>query len=302
MNPLNHVIVSTLHVFPKGFVKRFAMRYIAGEQVEDAINLVKDLNSRNIVATVDVLGENVTTKEEATASAKSYEDVLHLIDKNKIDANVSIKLSQLGLDIGRNFCFENAKRIIEVAKGYNNFVRIDMEDSTTTTATLDIYEKLRAAGLDNTGVVIQARLRRSEEDVKRLVQMKANVRLCKGIYLEPESIAFRGRDEIRRNYIALLDLLLRGRCRTGIATHDELLIRAAYDSITRLHLPKNDYEFQMLLGVCLDLRNKIIANGDRLRVYVPFGRQWYTYSMRRFQENPQIAGYVFKSVFLDGKG
>ncbi len=298
MNPLNHVIISALQVFPKGFVKRFAMRYIAGEHVGDAINLTKDLNLKNIMTTIDVLGENVRTKEEAIASAKSYEDVLHLIDKNKLNANISIKLTKLGLSIDRNFCFENAKRIMEVARSYNNFVRIDMEDSTTTTATLDIYEKLRTADFDNTGVVVQARLRRSENDIKRLVEMKTNVRLCKGIYVEPENIAFQERDGIRKNYVKLLNMLFEGRCRTAIATHDEMLIRAAYDSIARLQLQKSDYEFQMLLGVRPDLRNKIVAAGNRLRVYVPFGEQWYTYSIRRFKENPQVAGYVFKSVTL----
>ncbi|MFZ1082754.1 MAG: proline dehydrogenase family protein [Candidatus Kryptoniota bacterium] len=298
MKPLNHVIVSTLQVFPKGFVKRFAMRYIAGEHVDDAINLSKDLNSKNIMTTIDVLGENVRTKEEAITSARLYEDVMHLIDKNKLDANTSIKLTQIGLAIDKNFCFDNAKRIMEVAKSYNNFVRIDMEDSTTTTETLEVYERLRAAGFDNTGVVIQSRLRRSENDIKRLIEMRASIRLCKGIYIEPENIAFQERDEIRQNYIKLLNMLLEGRCRTGIATHDEMLIKAAHDSIARLHLQKSDYEFQMLLGVRPDMRNKIVAAGNRIRIYVPFGEQWYTYSIRRFKENPQVAGYVIKSIAL----
>jgi len=302
MNPLNDVIVSTFHVFPKGFVKRFAMRYIAGEHVDEAISLAGQLNSKNIMVTIDVLGENVATRGEAIASAKSYEDVLHLIDRHKVNGNISIKLTQLGLEIDKNFCFDNARRIVEVAKGYNNFVRIDMEDATTTTSTLEIYEKLRASGFDNTGVVIQARLRRSESDVQRLVEMKASVRLCKGIYIEPLNIAFRDRDEIRRNYIKLLHMLLEGKCRTGIATHDDVLVKAAYDAIAQLGLQKRDYEFQMLLGVRPDMRNRIVANGDQLRVYVPFGEHWYTYSMRRFKENPQVAGYVFKAiVFGNGK-
>jgi proline dehydrogenase len=277
------------------------MRYIAGEHVGDAINVTKDLNSRNILTTIDVLGENVTTKEEAMVSAETYEDVLHLIDKNKLDANVSIKLTQLGLGFDKDFCFDNAKRIMEVAKSYNNFVRIDMEDSTTTTATLEIYERLRSAGFANTGVVIQSCLRRSESDVARLIEMKASVRLCKGIYIEPESVAFQGREEIRRNFVKLLNMLLEGKCRTGIATHDELLIKAAYGSIARLKLQESDYEFQMLIGVCRDLRDKIVADGNRLRVYVPFGEHWHTYSIRRFKENPRLAGYVMRSIFVNGK-
>ncbi|MGO9481099.1 MAG: proline dehydrogenase family protein, partial [Candidatus Kryptoniota bacterium] len=292
------VIISALQVLPKGFVKRFAMHYIAGEHVEDAIDLTKDLNSRGIATTIDVLGENVRTKEEAIASAKSYANVLHLIDKNKLNSNVSIKLTQLGLAIDKSFCFENAKGIMEVAKSYENFVRIDMEDSTTTTKTLEIYERLRACDFENTGVVIQARLRRSAGDIKRLVEMRASVRLCKGIYIEQENIAFQGHDEIRQNFIKLLNILLDGRCRTAIATHDEMLIKAAHESVARLQLQRSDYEFQMLLGVRPGLRNKIAAAGDRLRVYVPFGEQWYSYSIRRFKENPQVAGYVFKSITL----
>jgi len=298
MNPLNNVIVSTLQVFPKGFVKRFAMRYIAGEFVDDAVKLTKNLNSRNIMTTIDVLGENVKTREEAIASSKASEEVLRVIDKNKLNANISIKLTQFGLEIDKNFCFDNVRRVMETARALGNFVRIDMEDSSTTTATLDIYEKLRGAGFDNTGVVIQARLRRSEGDIKRLVESKTNVRLCKGIYIEPEEIAFNGAEEIRQNYGRLLNMLLEGKCKVGIATHDNVLIKRAYDSISRLHLQKTDYEFQMLLGVRSDLRDKIVAAGHRLRVYVPFGEQWYAYSIRRFKENPQVAGYVVKSVFL----
>lgn len=301
MNPLNNVIVSTLQVFPKGFVKQFAMRYIAGEDIEDAEALVKDLNSKKMMATVDVLGENVTTKEEAIESSKSAEEVLHVINEKKLDANLSIKLTQFGLTIDRDFCFDNVRRVMEIAGSYGNFVRIDMEDSSTTTATLDMYEKLRAAGFDNTGVVIQAYMRRSENDLRRLIEMETSVRLCKGIYIEPESIAFKGRDEIRRNYIKLLNMLLEGKGRVAIATHDDLLIRAAYGLIAsrKAGRPREaDYEFQMLLGVRSDLRDKIVADGHKLRVYVPFGKHWYAYSIRRFKENPQVAGYVFKSIFV----
>jgi proline dehydrogenase len=300
MNPLNNVIVSTLQLFPKGFVKRFAMRYIAGERIEDANRLVKELNSNQMRATIDVLGENVTTKEEATLSSDAAIEVLRMIDKNKLNANLSIKLTQFGLNIDKEFCFENVRRIMETARSLNNFVRIDMEDSSVTTATLGIYERFRSAGFDNTGVVIQAYMRRSEEDVRRLIEMKASVRLCKGIYVEPENIAFKGRDEIRQNYVKLLGMLMGGGCRVGIATHDDYLINAAYGLLSRDHVKPDHYEFQMLYGVRSDLRDKIVADGHALRVYVPFGKQWYAYSIRRFKENPQVAGYVFKSV-LTGK-
>ncbi len=303
MNPLNNVIVSTLQVFPKGFVKRFAMRYIAGEDIEDAVALVKNLNAKRMMATIDVLGENVTTKAEAIESSKSAEKVLHVISDRKLDANLSIKLTQFGLSIDHDLCYDNVLRAMETARRNRTFVRIDMEDSSTTSATLDMYERFRAAGFDNTGVVIQAYMRRSEDDVRRLVEMKASVRLCKGIYVEPESIAFKGRDEIRQNYVRLMNMLFEGEGRIAIATHDNVLIDAAYGLISTRRKSDSrelDYEFQMLLGVRSDLRNRIVADGHKLRVYVPFGKHWYAYSIRRFKENPQVAGYVLKSI-LAGK-
>lgn len=296
MNPLNNLIVSALQFFPKGFVKRFAMRYIAGEDIDDAIRIVQETNSKGMTATIDVLGENVSSKHDAIESARAAKEVLEAIEKNHLDANLSIKLTQFGLNIDRDFCFDKVKEVLELAKSHDNFVRIDMEDSTTTTATLKMYERLREQGFDNTGVVIQSYMRRSEDDVKRLVEMRASVRLVKGIYVEHESIAYKGKGEIRKNFVRLMNLLIDGNCRVAIATHDDYLIRAAYDSIGRSSTGK--HEFQMLLGVRSDLRDKIVADGHKLRVYVPFGKHWYAYSIRRFQENPQIAGYVMKSILI----
>ncbi len=296
MNPLNNVVVSTLQLAPKGIVKRFAMRYIAGEKIEDAARVVKELNSQRFSATIDVLGENVTTKEEAIESTKAAREVLRMIAEKKLDSNLSIKLTQFGLNIDPDFCFENVRQIIEDARGRGNFVRIDMEDSTVTSATLGVYERLREARFDNTGVVIQAYMKRSEEDIKHLVKMNASVRLCKGIYIEPDGIAFKGREEIRQNYLKLLTMLLEGGCHVGIATHDDVLVNGAYDLIRRLNLGRDRYEFQMLYGVRNGLRDKIVSNGHRLRVYVPFGKHWYAYSIRRFKENPQVAGYVAKAI------
>ena len=296
MNPFNNLIVSMLQVFPKGFVRRFAMRYIAGEDISDAVRLVREMNSREMTSTIDVLGENVSTKDEAIESTRAAKEVLDVIDKEKLNANLSIKLTQVGLTIDQNFCFDNVKEILELARSRGNFVRIDMEDSATTTATLKLYEKLREAGFENTGVVIQAYMRRSEEDVRRLIEMKASVRLVKGIYVEPEAIAFKRKEEIRRNFTKLLGMLLEGKCRVAIATHDDVLIREAYGLISKLAPVKSEYEFQVLLGVRSDLRDKIVADGHRMRVYVPFGRHWHAYSIRRFQENPEVAGYVLKSI------
>ena len=297
MVTVNQLLVSMISLLPKRLVKRFAMRYIAGETLDDAIEVVKYLNSKNMMATVDVLGENVSTKEESLLSVRMEEDVLRSMSENRFNANVSVKLTQLGLKIDQSFCHSNARYLLEVARANNNFLRIDMEDSSTTSATLRLYERLRSDGYENVGIVIQANMRRSEEDIQRLIPLKANVRLCKGAYLEPEEIAFKNREEVRLNYLRLLKLLLQGRCYVGIATHDDLLIRGAYQAIQETNLQKTDYEFQMLHGVRAKLRDQIVAEGHRLRVYVPFGQHWYPYSIRRFKENPQIVRYVIRALF-----
>ncbi len=297
MNLANRFILSAIQLLPKPLVKRFAMRYIAGEGLNDAVRVVRAVNSKHMMATIDVLGENVVTREESLAAVRACEEVLHSIDKNGLSANLSIKLTQFGLKIDEEFCYANAKRLLDIATGYNNFVRIDMEDSSTTAKTFELYGRLRSEGLNNLGVVIQANMRRSEEDVERLILTKANVRLCKGAYIEAEAIAFRGKEEIRLNYLKLLKRLLEGKCYVGIATHDDFLINSACQYIKEMNLHKSDYEFQMLYGVKSKLRDKIVADGHRLRVYVPFGQYWHAYSIRRFKENPQIAWYVFQAIF-----
>ena len=299
MNPANHFILSAIRLLPKPLMKRFAMRYIAGEELDDAIRVVRAINSKQMRGTMDVLGENVSTREESLAAVRECEEVLHSIHRNHLDANLSIKLTQFGLKIDEGFCFSNAKHLLAITSGYNNFVRIDMEDSSTTSETLKLYERLHSEGFQNVGVVIQANMRRSVEDVRRLVSMKSNVRLCKGAYIEPETIALRGKEEIRLNYLKLLKMLLEGTCYAGIATHDDFLVGAAYELIQEMNLQESDYEFQMLYGVKSKLRDKIVADGHRLRVYVPFGRSWYAYSIRRFKENPQMIRYVLRALFSE---
>jgi len=296
MNLVNQLILSVIQLLPRSVVRRFAMRYIAGEKLDAAVRVVKEINSKKMTGTIDVLGENVSTREESKSAVRECEEVLHSIHQNRLDANLSIKLTQFGLKIDEEFCYSNVKRLLEIASGYNNFVRIDMENSSATSATLKLYERLRSDGFENGGVVIQANMRRSLEDVRRLIPTKTNIRLCKGAYLEPESIAFRNREEIRLNYLKLLRMLLEGNCYVGIATHDDFLIGRAYRCIQEMNLQKSDYEFQMLHGVRTKLRDQIVANGHRLRVYVPFGQYWYAYSIRRFKENPQIAWYVFQAI------
>jgi proline dehydrogenase len=297
MNLPNQLILSAIQLLPRPLVKQFAMRYIAGEGLDDAVRVVRDINSKQMMATMDVLGENVSTREESLAAVRECEEVLHSIHKHHLDANLSIKLTQFGLKIDGKFCHSNVKRLLEIASGYNNFVRIDMEDSSTTSESLELYGKLCSEGFENVGTVIQANMRRSEEDVRRLVSMKANIRLCKGAYVEPEAIALKGKEQIRLNYLKLLKILFEGESYAGIATHDDFLIDKAYQTIQEMNLQKSDYEFQMLHGVRMKLRDKIVADGHRLRVYVPFGRSWYAYSIRRFKENPQMAWNVLQAIF-----
>jgi len=297
MSGLNSLIVSVLQRLPRSVVRPFALRYIAGERLEDAIKAVKYLHSMQIMGTIDVLGEDVKTSEQAREAAAAYEEVLHAIHDNRLNANLSIKLTQFGLKIDEGFCYSSVRDLVRMATQYQNFVRIDMEDSSTTSATLTLYERLRAEGLDRVGVVIQASLRRSAADVEQLIRRIGNVRLCKGAYVEPESIAFRGREEIRQNFMKLLRRLFETGCYVGIATHDEVLVQGAYRSIEEMKVERGAYEFQMLHGVRPRLRGEILRAGHRMRVYVPFGKEWYGYSMRRFKENPQVARYVLRALF-----
>lgn len=297
MNLANRLMLSAIQLLPKPVMKPFAMRYIAGEKLDDAVRVVRAVNSKHMMGTMDVLGENVTTREESLLAVRACEEVLHSIQKNRLDANLSIKLTQFGLKIDEEFCHSNVKHLLDIASGYNRFVRIDMEDSSTTSETLKLYERLRSEGFQNVGVVIQANMRRSERDILRLISERANIRLCKGAYIEPDAIAFGRKEEIRLNYLKLLKNLFDGKCYVGIATHDDFLIHRAYETIKEMNLDRSEYEFQMLYGVKSNLRDNIVADGHKLRVYVPFGESWYAYSIRRFKENPQIARYVLQAIF-----
>lgn len=297
MNLLNKFVVATLPAVPKPIVRYFANRYIAGEELVDALHVVNRLNGRGMTATLDVLGEDIHERESAIAARDIIIDVLNSISQERIDSNVSIKLTQLGLKLDKNFCLDNARLIVSTAHALGNFVRIDMEDSTCTEAALRIYRRLRKE-FGNVGIVLQAHLRRTEEDTKTLISDGLeNFRLCKGIYVEPEVIAFKKREDINRNFIRVLELMLRNEAYVGIATHDDALIEAAYRMIAEMNLEKTKYEFQMLLGVRSELREEVLRAGHRLRIYVPFGRHWYQYSLRRFKENPQVAAYVVKALF-----
>jgi proline dehydrogenase len=285
---LDRAIARVLPAVPKPVVRRLAAPYIAGPSLEDAVSIVRRLNGERKLATVDVLGEEVTSTAAASEIAQAYHRVLARIEGEKLDSNISVKLTGLGLDLDYDFCRANLEALVEDARVRSNFVRIDMEDSTTTEMTLRLYRELYAGGRENLGVVLQARLRRTLADAVGL----ANVRLCKGIYIEPASIAFQDPEEIRQNFRAALRVLLDQGSYVGIATHDEALIVDALAQVRERALSPDRYEFQMLLGVRPSRGDALVRAGHRLRVYVPFGTHWYEYSMRRLQENPKIAGYV----------
>ena len=298
MSILNKFIVNALPLIPKPVVGQVAKRYIAGTTLPDAVRVVRDLNGKNMMATMDLLGEDVKDGGEANQVKSNIIPILQAIKENALNSNMSIKPTQLGLKIDKELCFRNMKEVICEAAKLNNFVRIDMEDATTTDDTLELYRLLRKDGLNNMGVVIQAYMRRSESDVRMLVKEGANIRLCKGIYNESPSIAYKGHQEIRDNYLRLLQLIFDGGSYVGVATHDDFLLDRAVPMIHKLGLSKNQYEFQMLLGVRENRRNEIVKDGHRLRVYVPYGEQWYAYSTRRLKENPLMAWYITKAIFV----
>lgn len=245
---------------------------------------------------MDVLGEAVTNKEESIQAKNECLRVLDAINEFKLNSNLSVKPTQMGLNIDKEFCYHQFSEIIEYASKYNNFVRIDMEDSSTTDATFELYRKLKSK-YDNVGVVVQAYLKRTMNDICRNDMKNTNYRLCKGIYIEPEEIAYQDRQEVRENFIRILNYLFDNGNYVGIATHDDYLIENAYKMIKEKNISKDKFEFQMLYGVKEKLRDKINADGYKIRVYVPFGKHWYNYSIRRLQENPQVAWYITKSIF-----
>jgi proline dehydrogenase len=288
----DRAIVRLLPAVPKPVVRRISSRYIAGTELGDAAAVVSRLNAAAMTATVDVLGEEIATPAEARAIAASYCDVLAAIERERLDATVSVKPTGLGLHVDRTLCRELLEQVVGDARGRGNFVRIDMEDSSTTDETLALYRGLREGGYENVGIVLQAYLRRTASDVAALADLRPNVRLCKGIYVEPPALAFRDPDQVRASYATLLERLLDQGSTVGIATHDEWLIERALEQVVRRQLEREQYEFQMLLGVREDRRDALVRAGHKLRVYVPFGRHWYAYSLRRLQENPSIAGYI----------
>lgn len=293
----NRAVVAAMPFVPRPLVWRFSRRYIAGVGLDDAYRTVSELNASSCSATIDVLGEDSTDLEQVESAVELYLDAIRDIHAKSLNCGISIKLSELGLRFDVARCREAVRTLIASAADHRSFVRIDMEDSSVTSVTLDIYREMRQE-FDNVGIVIQSCLRRSEQDIADLMdEGPTDVRLCKGIYIEPEEIAFVDPDEIRRSFNNLLEKLLEGGARrVAIATHDPPLIEHAEALIEQLGVKKSRYEFQMLLGVAGTLRRDLVARGHPLRVYVPFGDRWYAYSMRRLRENPNIAGHVVSNL------
>ncbi len=287
---LDRAIVRLLPAVPRPLVQKLSARYIAGPSLADARRVVAELNAQGKLATVDVLGEEITQASEAEAIADEYVAALDAFERDGLDANVSVKPTGLGLKLDYDLCKRNIERVIAAAEPTNRFVRIDMEDSSTTDDTLRLFRELRDEGHARVGPVLQASLRRTVADAESLAG--ASVRLCKGIYVEPEPIQFRDDEAVRVSFVRALEALLDGGCYAAIATHDEWLVEQALRLVRERELGPEQYEFQMLLGVRPELGDSLVQDGHRLRIYVPYGSKWYEYSLRRLQENPKVAGYI----------
>mgnify|MGYP000070732009 CR=1 FL=1 len=296
MSVVNRLLKTALPLTPKFIVRFFAKRYVAGDSLEDAVNTVRRLMGEGCCATVDVLGEAVRNPELAAQAVAAYREVLAAIIERKLDANISVKPTQMGLGIGEDLALSNLRQVVAEAARLGIFVRIDMEDTTTTEATFRMYKALRQE-FSNVGVVLQARLRRTLSDARNLGQEGTNVRLCKGIYLEPRAIAYEEPEIIRWAFVHALEALFSGKGYVAIATHDEWLIEQALALAEKMGVPKERFEFQMLLGVDPALRRIIVSAGHKLRVYVPFGSHWYPYSVRRLRENPNIIRAGLEAFF-----
>jgi len=300
---INKLIAKILPYFPKRIVWIFGKPYTSGQTIDDALVESRKLNQGGIMVSVDLLGEYVKNLGEADIYKRQYIDLIKKFTAEKIDGHFSVKPSMFGLLLDQEVCYQNLYEIVDVADQCNTFIRIDMEDSECTTIELEIYRRLKLKFPARIGVVVQAYLRRTLDDVKNLMDLNLheaplNFRLCKGIYIEEERIAYKGHQEIRDRYIEDLRFMLQNGIYVGIATHDKYLIEKAYELIDQLNIPKEKYEFQMLYGVTPLLRQSIVDRGHRMRVYVPYGKQWFTYSTRRLKENPNMVWYILKAMFV----
>lgn len=300
---INTVIANMMPYMPKNLVGFFAKRYVAGKFPEDAFNITRELNKEGAVGTIDLLGEFNKEEAKARATVDMYKLVLDNIVTQKLGTNISIKPTAFGALLDMDFCTANLAEVVKYAYEKKVFVRIDMEDHPYTDYTIDLYLKLNRDMPGSCGTVLQSYMKRNLDDIKHITSNidKANIRLCKGIYKEPEDVAFHNRKRVQENYLESLDLLFEKKAYVGIATHDDVLIDGAYELIKKHGLTTEEYEFQMLLGVRSELRKKLLADGHKLRIYTPFGEDWLPYSIRRLKENPAIVGSAIKGFLTGGK-
>lgn len=301
----NKLISRLLPFMPKKLVWLFSKKYIAGETIEDAIRVCHELNGSGMMITIDLLGEFITHLDEATAYKNQYLEIIDRVEAEHINGNYSLKPTMFGLLIDEEVCYRNIREIVTKAASFNNFVRVDMEDSQCTDREIKLFRRLKKEFPKNTGLVFQAYMKRTLQDIRDLQDLHSsdnplNFRLCKGIYVEPEAIAYKKHDEINGHFLRDLEYIFQQGNYPGIATHDKALVDGACELISKFRVPKENFEFQMLYGVTPDLRRSIVDTGYRMRVYVPFGHEWFGYSTRRLKENPKMASHIIKAIFVQG--
>lgn len=302
---VNKLIASVLPLLPKKFVWLFSKKYISGESIDDAVLASRKLAAQGVRVTIDHLGEYIRDISQAEAVKQVYLSVIDRFETEGISATYSLKPSSFGLLLDFNTCYDHLREIIEKAKSYNSFVRIDMEDSGCVDAEIELYARLLKEFPSNVGIVVQAYLKRTPADLETLASFHGpdtpvNIRLCKGIYVESPEISIKDRKAINKQFLKALEFLFKKKIYVGIATHDHDLTDAAEKLIDRYSLTENDYEFQMLYGVTPELRTNLVKKGHKMRVYVPFGKEWFGYSTRRLKENPKLAFYIIKALFRHG--
>ncbi|MCX6304223.1 MAG: proline dehydrogenase family protein [Bacteroidetes bacterium] len=302
---INQLITKMLPLMPKKLVWIFSRKYIAGETIDDAIRVCRALNAQKVKITIDLLGEFITRLDEATENKNAYLEIIERVQKEKIDGNYSLKPTSFGLLIDPEACYRNIREIVSKSASYGNFTRVDMEDSQCTDLEIDLFRRLHREFPANVGLVLQAYMKRTLPDILKMKDLHTdgaplNFRLCKGIYVEPESIAYKKYQEINDHYLEDLEYMFRHGIYPGIATHDRPLVEGAFKLIEKYGIPKNRYEFQMLYGVTPELRKSIVDKGHTMRVYVPFGKEWFGYSTRRLKENPKMATHIIKALFVKG--
>ena len=299
------MIANIIPYFPKSFKWQFSKKYVAGTTIDDAMSISSDLNKQGMMVTVDLLGEFIKNMEEAAENEAAYFDIINRLSAENINGGVSVKPTFFGLNINFEKCYQMIRRVVQHAVEKDIFVRIDMEDSECTSAEIELFRKLKAEFPNHVGLVLQAYLKRTTRDIDQLQDIHSaasplNFRLCKGIYVEPEKIAYKAYQKVRDNFVALLEQMTQAGNYVGIATHDRYLVEEAYKLIKKYELKPDQYEFQMLYGVTPNLRDEIVANGHRMRIYIPFGKDWFGYCTRRLKENPKMANDIIKGIFVRG--